>query len=113
MSEPSERPFDLGLQLERTALAWQRTALSFVIATLVGARLLTSAFNTSSFIIGALGVFLMVLIFIIGHRRYRMNHLRLTAARSAHVPFASASPLIVYTVLTLSLGLFGLFFVLF
>lgn len=113
MSEPSERPFDVGLQAERTALAWQRTTLSFGVAALVAARLLTNVFSTASFVIGAVGVILIVLIFVVGHRRYRTNHARLTAAGSARVPLASTAPLLFYAVASFALGLLGLVFIAF
>lgn len=113
MSAPPERPFDVGLQAERTALAWQRTTLSFGVAALVAARLLTNIFSTASFIIGALGVILMVLVFVVGHRRYRTNHARLTAAGTARIPLASAAPLMFYAAATLALGLLGLIFIAF
>ena len=104
------RPSDGGLQAERTALAWQRTTLAFAVATLVGARLLTSVFGRASFVIGAVGVMLMVLVFVVGHRRYRTNHARLTATGSARVPLARAAPLLFYAVAAITVGLLGLAF---
>ena len=48
--------FDLGLQPERTALAWRRTALALVAGSLVGARVLAPALGALAGVLGACGV---------------------------------------------------------
>ena len=110
MSHPIDRPFDEGLQAERTALSWQRTTLAFGVATLLSARLMTNIFSTASFLVGAMGVVLMVAVFVVGHQRYRLVHNRLMQASSARVPLASAAPLAFYALAACGLGIFGLVF---
>lgn len=48
------RPWDSGLQIERTKLAWQRTALSTLVFSLVVARLLATQSVVVAVIIGLL-----------------------------------------------------------
>jgi uncharacterized membrane protein YidH (DUF202 family) len=108
VSNPIDRPFDVGLQAERTALAWQRTTLSFGVATLVAARLTANVFGMASFVVAAAGVVLMVTGLFVSHRRYRLIHTRLTEATSARVPLASAVPLVLYALAAFALGFVGL-----
>ena len=46
--------FDAGLQPERTALAWRRTALSLTVGSLIGARLLTEQWGGLALVLGGL-----------------------------------------------------------
>jgi putative membrane protein len=69
-----ERPFDAGLQPERTALAWRRTALSLAVAGLIGARLLPHYWGAAGLLIAAVGIAASVALVLLAHRRYRMHH---------------------------------------
>lgn len=113
MTEASDHPFDRGLQAERTALAWQRTALSFGVAALMAARLLTNLFSTAGFIFGVLGVAIMLLLFVVGQRRYRSNHACVVAARTMHVSLDGAAPLAFYALMTSAVSFAGLIFIFF
>src|SRR5690606_41255898 len=57
-----ERPFDSGLQPERTALAWQRTWLSIALALLVGTRLLAHRRAIWSPTLAAAGILVVTLL---------------------------------------------------
>ncbi|GAB3029385.1 hypothetical protein GCM10027052_01610 [Parafrigoribacterium mesophilum] len=112
MTDPLDRPFDAGLQAERTALAWQRTILAFAIAFLVAARLLVGVFCSLSFLLAAIGLVATTALFLLGHRRYRFAHTMLVRARGARVPFSSAVPLYVWVLTTSVLAGCGLAFAL-
>ncbi|WP_062528759.1 DUF202 domain-containing protein [Demequina rhizosphaerae] len=98
MSE--DRPYDEGLALERTALAWQRTALAFAIASLgaagvfipVGAPAVALAFGGSAFGIATLAVAAL---------RYRAAH------RHLHRGGGHLSPGLAVAVLSGSVLLLG------
>lgn len=47
---------EAGLQAERTALAWRRTALSVTVASLVGLRLLPPKLGALGYAVSALGL---------------------------------------------------------
>jgi uncharacterized membrane protein YidH (DUF202 family) len=50
------RPFDPGLQPERTTLAWRRTTISLMLGSLVALRLLPPVLGQWSIAIGFLGL---------------------------------------------------------
>ena len=102
--------FNVGLQAERTALAWQRTALSFAVASLLGARLLLDVFNILSYIVAALGMGLTAMVFLIGHQRYRSVQNLLQNSLHNRIPLVSAVPLLMWATTTFFMGLFGLSF---
>lgn len=77
-----DRPFDAGLQPERTALAWRRTALALVTAALVAIRVLPVLLGPWAFIPAGLGMALAVGVLIASHVRYRVQHNRLTSSGS-------------------------------
>jgi uncharacterized membrane protein YidH (DUF202 family) len=86
---------DLGLQAERTALAWQRTALAMAVGALVAGRLAGAAFGAVSLVVVVLGVVQAVVVLEASRRRYRAvrESLRtqgdLAAAGSAGAPIAA------------------------
>lgn len=62
--------FDSGLQPERTALAWRRTALSLAVGSLVSLRVLPEALNHIGWVIpGLLGVITSGLLWVCARRR--------------------------------------------
>ena len=72
----SEAPSDPGLAAERTVLAWQRTALSIGLGSLVFARIEASAVGLWSWALAAAGLALATLIGVWSRRRY--GHTRRT-----------------------------------
>ncbi len=71
MSAVPEPP---GLANERTALAWQRTALSVVVAALVVARLSLDRVGPAVAVATVAGVVLGAWVALEGLRRYRARH---------------------------------------
>jgi uncharacterized membrane protein YidH (DUF202 family) len=69
--EPVRR--DAGLQPERTALAWQRSALALAAATIVIGRLTFSAVGLVALFIVALGVTHAAVVFATAQRHYRLR----------------------------------------
>lgn len=65
------RPFDPGLQAERTSLAWTRTALSIVAGSLVAARVLPGRVGDWILIPALLALAASMLLIWWAHRRYR------------------------------------------
>jgi hypothetical protein len=86
VEDPSSKPFDSGLQPERTALAWRRTALAIAVGALVGARILSRPYGAWALVPGAAGLALAILIMFAVHRRHARVHHRLTTAGSDRVP---------------------------
>jgi len=68
------RPFDAGLQPERTALAWRRTCLALLAGSLVAARVLPELFGAWSALIGVAGAVGAGALLAGAHRRYRAHH---------------------------------------
>ena len=66
-------PRDPGLQPERTALAWQRSALALAAATIVVGRLTFSAVGLVALLVVALGVAHAAVIFATARRHYRVQ----------------------------------------
>ncbi|TFB56730.1 DUF202 domain-containing protein [Cryobacterium tagatosivorans] len=110
MSGTLDRPFDVGLQAERTALSWQRTTLSSAVGFLVAARLLVVDFGILSILVAATGLLITAMLFVIGHRRYRSAHAILVGSSGKRVALTSAVPLFAWAVVVFSLAVFGLAF---
>lgn len=100
-----ERPFDPGLQPERTALAWQRTGLSIALALLVGARLVAHLGAAWAPALAAAGIIGITVLLTIGHRRYARVHRALTAEPPQKLPGAAA--LLSWVIATTALGCLG------
>jgi uncharacterized membrane protein YidH (DUF202 family) len=66
--------FDEGLQVERTALAWRRTSLSTVVATLAVSRTVLAHGYEWSIAAMVLGVILCVTMFTLGASRHWHVH---------------------------------------
>lgn len=70
----SARPADPGLSNERTALAWQRTALSLVVAAAILARLTLGSSAPAAAIVPVLAIALGLWVFGESARRYLRAH---------------------------------------
>jgi uncharacterized membrane protein YidH (DUF202 family) len=66
-------PRDPGLQPERTALSWQRSALALAAATIVIGRLTFSAVGLVALFVVAVGVIHAAVVFATAHRHYRLR----------------------------------------
>ena len=66
-------PRDPGLQPERTALAWQRSALALAGATIVVGRLTFGTVGAIALLVVALGVGHAAVIFATAQRHYRIR----------------------------------------
>jgi uncharacterized membrane protein YidH (DUF202 family) len=73
-----EAPFDAGLQLERTLLAWRRTCLSIAIAALAFIHFAAVQLGSIVIALGVVGVLMTAVAYIGAARRYRTVHLYLT-----------------------------------
>lgn len=71
-------PFDPGLQPERSALAWQRTAMAIGVGALVYGRIVAHTLGLWSLLPSAAGLLLAVLMGVKSHLRYRHHHRTLT-----------------------------------
>jgi uncharacterized membrane protein YidH (DUF202 family) len=76
----SARPFDPGLQPERTALAWRRTGLSLAVGSVVAVRILPEHLGIWAIGPAGLGLLAAVLVLVSSERRYRAQHRILTSA---------------------------------
>ncbi|ROP49315.1 MULTISPECIES: DUF202 domain-containing protein [unclassified Rathayibacter] len=85
-TDRSSRPFDAGLQPERTALAWRRTALALTAGALVGIRILPTILGPWALLPAGGGLLLALLILIQSHHRYRTHHRVLTTSSTDRVP---------------------------
>ena len=72
MSGP-RRPWDAGLQIERTGLAWQRTLLSGLTCALVVARLLALTSWAAGLVTGLLALGCTAALGFLALHRYRRN----------------------------------------
>ncbi|NMR18753.1 DUF202 domain-containing protein [Cellulomonas fimi] len=72
-------PFDPGLQPERTAMAWRRTALALAVGPLVGARLLAPDLGALTAVVALLGMVVGVTIGAAASSRHRRVHRVLTS----------------------------------
>ena len=77
-------PWDPGLQVERTALAWQRTLLSGLACSLVVARLLALVSWPAAVVTGVLAVLGTAALGALALQRFRRND----AALRRHAPLA-------------------------
>lgn len=74
MTEPGDEVFDPGLQPERTALAWRRTALALALGPLVVARLFAPQLGALTLAALLVGIALAATIAGVATKRYRIIH---------------------------------------
>jgi len=79
--------FDPGLQPERTALAWRRTALSLALGALIALRLLPPVLGAWSFAVGFAGIAFGAVIWVLAGRRAERTRAALLGS-SAPLPDA-------------------------
>jgi len=70
----TERAYDVGLQAERTALAWRRTALAVGLGAIVGARLTAPGAGAGAFVALGGGAVLAAVVWVLSVGRYRAAH---------------------------------------
>jgi putative membrane protein len=103
---PDRRLYDVGLQPERTALAWRRTGLALTVAGFAALRALPEAFGPWALVPATLGLLASLTVVVLAHRRYRVTHETLTRgdtggddARRATLP-SGLLPVLVATLVT-------------
>ncbi|SDQ11005.1 DUF202 domain-containing protein [Quadrisphaera sp. DSM 44207] len=72
--------FDPGLQPERTALSWRRTALALVVAAVGGGRLLAVHVGAVAHAAALVGLLVAAGVWMAGARRYATTSARLTGS---------------------------------
>lgn len=75
----SNHPFDPGLQPERSALAWQRTALSIAVGSLIFGRILSFTLGMWAILPMVAGLVMAAILGLKSHRRYAHHHRTLTS----------------------------------
>jgi len=70
---PPRRPWDPGLQSERTALAWQRTLLAGLACALVVARLVWLVSVPAAVVTGSAAAATTAALGVLARRRFRRN----------------------------------------
>ncbi|GAA0992953.1 DUF202 domain-containing protein [Subtercola frigoramans] len=105
--EGSDRVFDPGLQVERTALSWQRTGLSIVVGSLVGIRVLAPVAGWWGVAAGVAGALLGVFVVVRSSIRHRVIHERLTRDELALLPGAGVMAVVAAAVLLAALVALG------
>ena len=81
-----DRVFDAGLQLERTALAWQRTLLSVAVGSLAASRGLEYLIGAPAWGFAALGLGSVVVMSVVVRRRYLRAHRHLISVDPSSMP---------------------------
>ncbi|MGY1842631.1 DUF202 domain-containing protein [Modestobacter sp. SYSU DS0875] len=95
MTRSPGRVFDAGLQAERTALAWRRTALAVAVGAVGAGRLAVPVLGALALVAAAVGLGQAALVALAARRRYRVVHRSLTVrgdltgVRQAGVPIAA------------------------
>jgi putative membrane protein len=100
-------PFDPGLQPERTALAWRRTAQSLAVGSLAAGRLLQVRLGGASWLLAVIGVVLALGLLLAARRRAVVTDRALRADRDLAGGPGAALPAAV-TVVAVLVGVAGL-----
>lgn len=101
------QPWDPGLQIERTALAWMRTCLSLLVVALIAFRFAAHTSITLALGLGAVVVPLALTALWLSWRRYRTSDARLAAGK--RLPDALLP--VTMTVVTTLTGVLGFVYV--
>ena len=104
-----DRPFDRGLQPERTLLAWRRTALAIAVGSVFGARLALPVLGAAAVVIGLLGAVAALAAYTAASVRYRRSHRALVAGEP--LP-GGAVPLVTLSAAAALIGIAALGYVL-
>jgi uncharacterized membrane protein YidH (DUF202 family) len=105
----AQRPFDPGLQPERTLLAWRRTALALAVGSVAGARLALPVLGALAVGVGIVGAIAALSAYLAASVRYRRSHHALVAGEP--LP-GGAVPLAALTGAAALIGIAALGFVL-
>jgi uncharacterized membrane protein YidH (DUF202 family) len=98
--------FDPGMQPERTALAWRRTALAMAAGSLVALRVFSESLGLWAVVPAAIAFAISAVVFVAAHVRYRRTHRALVADRGpdARVALAGGALIALVAVATLAFG---------
>jgi uncharacterized membrane protein YidH (DUF202 family) len=72
--DPRARVYDAGLQPERTLLAWRRTCLSIAAGFVATIKYFTDAIGLWAIVLGAVGLGLVGVAWLVSTLRYRRVH---------------------------------------
>ncbi len=90
--ERAGQVFDPGLQPERTVLAWQRTVLALGIGVLAGSRMLLPVLGVLTYVFLAVGLAVVLGLFLAIRRRYERMHAHLTRESRLSLPHGAVLP---------------------
>jgi uncharacterized membrane protein YidH (DUF202 family) len=103
-------PQTAGLQTERTALAWRRTALAMGVGALAALRIFPPIFGVWALIPAAVAVLIAGAVFVAAHRRYHRDRVAFLATEHARVPLSGGALPAITAAATLAFGLIAAVF---
>ena len=104
-STEDPRVSDPGLQPERTALAWRRTALALTTTAIVEMRILPELLGIWAMVPAGTGIAGALAILCLAHRRHLTVHRMLVSSRSDRVPLPGGALLLCAALLVGVVGL--------
>jgi putative membrane protein len=108
----SDRIFDEGLQVERTALAWRRTSLAMAVAAVGAGRLAAPVIGAVAVGLAGLGLLQALAVSVTARRRYVVAHRSLTFRGDLAGLRQGGLPIAALAGSCLTVGLLALVFVL-
>jgi len=100
--------FDPGLQPERTALAWRRTALALAVGALIALRLLPPVLGLWSLAAGLVGIAFAAVIWVLAGRRAQRTR---EALRHPTAPLPGAGLLLLVALVAAGAAVLGLLYI--